>query len=255
MRKVQLLFILVFLVFVQIPSLNAQTVDDSFNRANEYYRAGKYPEAVKEYENLITKGYRSSAIYYNLGNAYYRNEQLGSAILSFERAAVLNPGDPDVEHNLKLTYLKTVDRIEPVPDLFFIQWMRAAGSVVAPEAVWFIFALSWILLFVSLSVMYLFMRPEIIRTARIILLISFITVVICGMMMGIQSFRETASDRAIVTENIVTAKSSPDINSVDAFVIHEGLKVRLSDSVGGWVKISLPDGKVGWILAHQCERI
>ena len=90
----------------------AQTPKDAFNRGNELYRAGKYQEAVKEYESIIKQGKFSAELYFNLGNAYYRDRQLARAILSYERAAQLHPNDPDIEHNLKLAYLKTVDRIE-----------------------------------------------------------------------------------------------------------------------------------------------
>lgn len=233
----------------------AQTPEDVFNRGNELYRAGKYQDAVKEYERIIKQGYSSAELYYNLGNAYYRNEQLARAILSYERAAQLDPNDPDITHNLKLVYLKTIDRIEPVPEMFFIQWMRAIGSLISPEKVKFFFILSWILLFGSLAAMYFILRADFLRVARTIFFVSFISVVIWAAMLGIQSFQETTQDKAIITAQIVTAKSSPDANSVDAFVIHEGVKVKLTDSVADWVKITLADGKVGWIPADQCERI
>jgi hypothetical protein len=233
----------------------AQTPEDGFNRGNELYRAGKYQDASKEYEHIIKQGYSSAGIYYNLGNAYYRNEQLARSILSYERAAQLYPNDPDITHNLKLVYLKTVDRIEPVPEMFFIQWMRAAGSLISPETVRFLFILSWVLLFGSLAMMYFILRPDILRVARIIFFVSFVSVVLWASMLGIQSFQETTQDKAIITAQIVTAKSSPDAKSVDAFVIHEGVKVKLTDLVGDWVKITLVDGKVGWIPADQCERI
>ncbi len=84
---------------------------------------------------------------------------------------------------------------------------------------------------------------------------SFVSVILWAAMLGIQSFQETIQDKAIITAQIVTAKSSPDANSVDAFVIHEGVKVKLTDSVADWVKITLADGKVGWIPADRCERI
>jgi hypothetical protein len=152
-------------------------------------------------------------------------------------------------------YLKTIDRIEPVPEMFFIQWMRAAGSLISPETVRFLFILSWVLLFGSLAMMYFILRPDILRVARIIFFVSFVSVVLWASMLGIQSFQETTQDKAIITAQIVTAKSSPDAKSVDAFVIHEGVKVKLTDLVGDWVKITLVDGKVGWIPADQCERI
>jgi tetratricopeptide (TPR) repeat protein len=233
----------------------SQTLDDVFNRGNELYRAGKYQEATKEYQRIMKQGYISAELYYNLGNAYYRNEQLARAILSYERASQLRMNDPDIEHNLRLVYLKTIDRIEPVPEMFFIQWMRAIGSLLSPETVRILFIISWIVLFGSLASMYLILRQTVLRTIRIVFFFSFVLVVLWIAMIGLQSFQETAQDKAIITAQTVTAKSSPDTKSVDAFVIHEGVKVKLTDAVGSWVKITLADGKVGWIPTEQCERI
>jgi tetratricopeptide (TPR) repeat protein len=233
----------------------AQTPDDVFNRGNELYRAGKYQEAAKEYESIIKQGKLSAELYFNLGNTYYRDKQLARAILSYERAAQLHPNDPDIEHNLKLSYLKTVDRIEAVPDMFLIQWMRAVGSLLPPETVRVIFIFSWVLLFGSLATMYLVLRTGILHTSRILFFISCASVTLCVAMLGIQSFRDTAHDKAIIIAQTVTAKSSPDVKAVDAFVIHEGVKVKLTDAVSEWVKVTLADGKIGWIPADQCERI
>jgi hypothetical protein len=235
--------------------LLAQNSDDAFNRGNELYRAGSYQEASKEYESIIKQGVFSAELYFNLGNAYYRDHQLSRAILSYERAARLHPNDPDIEHNLKLAYLKTVDRIEPVPDMFLIQWMHAAGSLVPPEVIRGLFVFSWIMLFGMLATMYLVRRPDILRVARILFYISCVSVVLSAAMLGIQSFRDSAQGKAIITAQTVTAKSSPDAKAVDAFVIHEGVKVKLTDAVGEWVKVTLVDGKIGWIPAEQCEHI
>jgi hypothetical protein len=233
----------------------AQTPDDAFNRGNELYRSGKYQEAAKEYEGIIKQGKFSAELYFNLGNAYYRDGQLARAILSYERAAQVHPNDSDIEHNLKLAYLKTVDRIDAVPDMFLVQWMHTVGSLIPSETVRVIFVLSWVLLFGSLATMYLILRPGILRTARMVFFISCVFAVLCAMMLGIQSFRDTTQDKAIIIAQIVTAKSSPDVKAVDAFVIHEGVKVKLTDAVGEWVKVTLVDGKIGWIPADQCERI
>lgn len=234
---------------------SAQTPDDAFNRGNELYRAGKYQEAAIEYESIIKQGRFSAELYFNLGNAYYRDKQLAKSILSYERAAQMNPNDPDIEHNLKLAYLKTVDRIEAVPDMFLIQWMHTVGSLMVPETVRIFFIFSWVLLFGSLATMYLVQHQITLRAARIIFFISFASVALWMMMLGIQSFRDTAKDKAIIIVQTVTAKSSPDVKAVDAFVIHEGVKVKLTDAVGDWVKVTLADGKIGWIPADECERI
>jgi len=236
-------------------ALSAQTPDDAFNRGNELYRAGKYQEAVKEYESIIKQGKTSAELYFNLGNAYYRDKQLARAILSYERAAQLHPNDPDIDHNLKLAYLKTVDRIEAVPDMFLIQWMHAVGALMLPETTRMIFIISWVLLFGLLATMYLVLQTNILRTVRIVFFISCASVVLCAAMIGIQSFQETTKDKAIIIAQTVTAKSSPDTKAIDAFVIHEGVKVKLTDALGDWVKVTLVDGKIGWIPADQCERI
>lgn len=249
------LFLFVGVIALISCTVLTQTLDDAFNRGNELYRAGKYQEAAKEYESIIKQGKLSAELYFNLGNAYYRNRQLAQAILSYERAAKLYPNDSDILHNLKLAYLKTTDRIEPVPDMFLIQWMHAIGSMMPSETVRGIFVFSWILLFGSLSIMYLVLHPSILRAARILFFISCTLVALCAAMIGIQSFRDNAQDKAVIIAQTVTAKSSPDANAVDAFVIHEGVKVKLTDAVGGWVKVTLVDGKIGWIPIDQCERI
>ena len=123
-------------------TISAQTPDDAFNRGNELYRAGKYQEAVKEYESVIKQGKVSAELFFNLGNAYYRDRQLARAILSYERAAQEHPNDPDIEHNLKLAYMKTVDRIEPVPEMFLVQWLHAVGSLMPSATVRVLFVFS-----------------------------------------------------------------------------------------------------------------
>jgi hypothetical protein len=254
MNRAMLIFSSVLIVFL-VQRVAAQAPVDIFNHGNELYRGGQYQEAAKEYEHILKQGFISAELFYNLGNAYYRTEQLGRAILSYERAAQLSPNDPDIEHNLKLAYFKTIDRIEPVPEMFFVQWMQIGGSLISRETVRILFIASWVLIFGSLAIMYLVLRPDILRVARIIFFVSFVSVILWAAMIGIQTFQETSQDKAIITAQIVTAKSSPDAHSVDAFVIHEGVKVKLTDLVGGWVKITLVDGKVGWIPSEQCEQI
>jgi len=233
----------------------AQTPGDAFLRGGEFYRAGRYDRAAGEYEAILHQGYVSAEVYFNLGNAYYRQNKLGAAILAYERAARLHPGDADIQHNLRLANLRTIDRIEPVPELFLIQWMRRVASVLTPQAALLLFLSGWCVLFLSLALLYALARPPIVRTTRIAALAGLIVVLAGGAILLLQRIQDSSHDEAIVVASVATAKSSPDDRSVDAFVVHEGLKVRMSDAVGGWVKITLPDGKVGWIVSDQCQRI
>jgi len=234
----------------------AQTPGDAFQRGNEFYRGGHFQDALNEYENIRKQGYESPELYFNIGNAYYRFGKTAPAILAYERANRLRPGDPDIAYNLNLVNLKTVDRIEPVPELFVFQWLRVVSRLLPKDLTVNLFAASWLCLFLALTMMYIVRRAVFTEALRWFALTGLSGIILIGSIWALQGWVENAErDHSIVTAQVVTAKSSPDDQSVDAFVIHEGLKVRQGDSVGEWIRITLPDGKVGWIRSMQCERI
>ncbi len=232
-----------------------QSPAELFNQGNDSYRAGKFVEAADRYEQIINQGLVSAEVYFNLGNSYYRQGNIARAILAYERAQRLKPGDPDIVHNLRLVNFKTTDRIEPVPDLFIIQWMRAYAASVSWKTALNVLMIGWIIFFLSLAGVYVVRSATIVRILRWIVLAAIVAVLFSGGTIGIHSMLSLGNDQGIVTASVVTAKSSPDEQSINAFVVHEGLKVKMSDILGDWVKITLADGKVGWIHTQQCERI
>ena len=233
----------------------AQTAVDEFERGNAFYRDGKFDQAAMAYETILRQGTASPAIYFNLGNSYYRLGKTAPAILAYERALRLRPNDPDIKHNLDLVNLKTVDRIEPLPELFFIEWLRTVSSYVPLHTTMWLFAFGWLILFASLAVLYILTNPNVLRLFRTLTIAALVSLVPIVVLLVTQIADARIRNDAIVTTSVATAKTSPDSQSLDAFVIHEGLKVKLSDSVGDWVKIVLADGKVGWIRSQDCERI
>jgi tetratricopeptide (TPR) repeat protein len=248
-------FILMVVLGALGASATAQTATDEFERGNTFYRDGKFDQAAVAYETILKQGTASPAIYFNLGNSYYRLGKTAAAILAYERALRLRPNDPDIKHNLDLVNLKTLDRIEPLPELFFIDWLRTVSSYMPLRTTIWIFAFEWLILFASLAALYVVTGPNVARLFRNLTISALVLLIPFGVLLATQIADARIRNDAIITSSVATAKTSPDAQSLDAFVIHEGLKVKLSDSLGEWVKIVLADGKVGWIRSQECERI
>jgi len=247
--------IFVLLAASRAPPVTSQTAVDEFERGNAFYRDGQFEKAAEAYETILKQGQVSAPLYYNLGNAYYRLGRLAPAILAYERGLILDPNDPDIKHNLDLANLKTLDRIEPLPKLFFIEWLHSLSAVFPLRTTFWLFTACWITLFAALAVMFAFAPPRLLRSLRVVSLVSLVLLIPLGILLTTQVVESRSRSDAIITVSAATAKTSPDAQSIDAFVIHEGLKVMLTDAVAEWVKIVLADGKVGWIRFRDCERI
>ncbi|HEY6436159.1 MAG TPA: tetratricopeptide repeat protein [Ignavibacteriaceae bacterium] len=233
----------------------AISVDEQMQQAGEYYRNGEFDNAIKVYEEIRSEGYEGTSLYFNLANSYYRIGQLGHAILNYERALELSPSDEDVKHNLAFANLSTVDRIQPLPEFFLFEWWE---SILASFTVngWTYLAYFFFILLIMFIVIYFFART--IFQQKLILISGFGMLAIFLMLISlliVKINREENVIEAVIIEQSITVKTSPDIKSTDAFVIHEGLKVNLEDKLDNWVKIRLSDGKVGWIENDAVEKI
>ena len=234
---------------------SAQTVGDVFALANEHYREGRFREAVEAYQSVLEQGWMSAPLYFNLGNCHYRLGNVAEAILAYERAQRIDPSDPDIRFNLSLANLRTVDRIDTVPELFVVTWVRSLAVFFPLEITKGILAGSWLAFFGILTILNITPGISRERSLRVAAAICLAGTVLAGALFFLQVFQTSDESAAIIVSNVVTAKASPDDQSVDSFVIHEGLKVRMEDAVGDWVRISLADGKVGWIPSASCEAI
>ncbi len=235
--------------------LLAQDPEEIFERANQLYQQNKFADARDEYESLLKNGYESGVLYYNVGNAYYKLGNVASAILNYERGLRLIPNDEDLHHNLLLANLMTVDKIEPAPRLFIWDyWDGLKGAFSAVEILWITYAL-FTLVFVSLT----FLAAARSFAVRRISLVSAATAALCFLLSLVVCVGRLSDlsrdDFAILTTDIATIKNSPDAKSSDAFVLHGGVKVQITDHVGEWVKIHLADGKVGWVEQESAEVI
>ena len=207
--------------------------------ADSAYVRGQYQQAIKDYESLLKQG-ASADLYYNLGNAYYRSENITRAVLNYERALLLSPGDRDIRFNLQIARSKTIDKIVPESEMFFFTWYRSLVNLMSVDA-WAWTALVSLALVIVLLLIYLF--SDRIWLRKIGFFGGFVLLLL---------YRKGA----IVVSPSVTVKSTPAKNGTDLFILHEGTKVSITDgSMKGWTGIRIADGKEGWIESDMIEEI
>lgn len=224
--------------------------NDAFSKANEYYKTGVYDSAITIYENILSQGVVSSELYFNLGNSYYKKGMLADAIINYERARRLNPADDDIKHNLALANSNTVDRIVPLPKVFYEEWFEnfLHGSRVSQKAVLAIL-LVWMALFLWL--LYLFVGNTSIRKLGFFSgLLSLIIGTVLLIISVLQNRQLERIDEAIVYDTSAYVKSSPEKSGSNLFLLHEGARLRVIDELEGWKKIRIANGNVGWISAN-----
>ena len=223
--------------------------------ADSAYVRGQYQQAIKDYEMLLKQG-ASADLYYNLGNAYYRSENITRAVLNYERALLLSPGDRDVRFNLQIARAKTIDKIVPESEMFFFTWYRSLVSLMSVDA-WAWTALIALALLIVLLLVYLFSDRIWLRKigffGGFVLLILF---ALSNLFAWQQKQDLLFRKGAIVISPSVTVKSTPAKNGTDLFILHEGTKVSITDgTMKGWMGIRIADGKEGWIESNMIEEI
>ena len=233
---------------------NAQPLN-LFKEANNYYAANEFDKAVKNYESIINQGYESAQLYFNLGNACYKNGELTKAMLYYERAKLLAPNDEDIQFNIDLVNQFVVDKIEALPQPFFIKWGQGIVNLFSSNG-WAWFSIIVLIMALSGLGIYLFSKNPLFRqisstTAVVLFSLCILSMVFAGK----QKAKLTKHNAAIVFSSTVTVKSSPDNSGTDLFVIHEGLKVQIKDEVGSWYNIRLADGNSGWVQKTVLEKI
>lgn len=227
----------------------SQEASIQFEQANQFYRAGQYEQAVQMYEQVTKNGFQSSELYYNLGNSYFKVNNIPASILNFERARKISPNDDDIDYNLRLANLRVIDKIEPIPRLFFLNWWNSFVNLFSSDGWSYlgIFSL-WGTLGAAASILVLrkYAFQRLLFGLTVLLLIVSALSLTC---MFQRNQIETREDFGILFTQAVPVKSAPDNQSTDLFMLHEGVKVEFLDSVGEWRKIRLADGKVGWLRA------
>ncbi len=224
-------------------------------QADNAYKRGYYQKAITNYEQLLKNGV-SADLYYNLGNAYYRSNNLTKAIISYERASLLSPGDNDIKFNLQFASAKTIDKITPESEMFFVTWYRSLVNYTSVDN-WATMSIVSIVLVLLLVLLYLFGTNVIARKigfygGSLLLIVFIFSNFFAYQQKQILEHRSSA----IVITPTVTVKKTPSLGSNNEFVIHEGTKVDITDKgLNGWRGIRLSDGREGWLKTTDIEEI
>ena len=218
-----------------------------FERGNALYQKGKYEEAISAYETILDSKKESAELYFNLANCYYKLNKVAPAIYNYEKALVLNPNDSEIQNNLAFAHKLTIDEIKVVPKVGFAKLLRDfTGAFHYNTWAWITVALSGFFLLFFLG--YYFSQ---LTSSKRIFFIGMFLIVFLILLSGLAAIFEKShfeNERpAIVFAEITQVKSEPKSSSSDVFMLHEGAKVFLHESIENWVKIELTDGSEGWI--------
>ena len=239
---------LIFILSLFICSQNFAS-EQVFELGNKQYVNENYSAAISLYDSILISGLESSELYYNLGNCHYKTNDWANAIWHYEKSLQLNNNEK-TKHNLELVKLKIIDRIEPLPQLFYKKWWINLTQNLSTQ-VWqiltlfgmgFIFVLQLISQFTSL------------KSKLITKIFSAITVII--LLITQTSYHNNFTKKeAIIFSETITVNSAPTISSTNLFTLHAGSKVEIIDTIGDWINIKIANGNSGWIAQNSIKEL
>ncbi|MEZ7929380.1 MAG: tetratricopeptide repeat protein [Flavobacteriales bacterium] len=239
---------LIFILSLFICSQNFAS-EQVFELGNKQYVNENYSAAISLYDSILISGLESSELYYNLGNCHYKTNDWANAIWHYEKSLQLNNNEK-TKHNLELVKLKIIDRIEPLPQLFYKKWWINLTQTLSTQ-VWqiltlfgmgFIFILQLISQFTSL------------KSKLITKIFSAITVII--LLITQTSYHNNFTKKeAIIFSETITVNSAPTSSSTNLFTLHAGSKVEIIDTIGDWINIKIANGNSGWIGQNSIKEL
>ena len=248
--------VLAFMVSISfVAEAGADEYSDIMREANDLYAAEEFQQALDKYKEIEQAGMESSALYYNMGNSYFRLSDAGNAILYYERSLRLDPSNRDIQTNLEMARQYTTDRIEQVPEFVMLSWGRNLRTSVSANA-WAWISIIFLAVAAVLLLLYFYGKTSSIR--KICFIFSMVCVLLFLVSMGFSlSQRQDIlnDDYAIVMAEVSSVRGAPDDSAKGLFVLHEGTKLTVIENIGNWSRVELSDGRQGWILSEEIEII
>lgn len=232
-----------------------ESPDALWDRANTAYINNDFRTAIELYRRIGAQGLHSGKLYYNLGNAWFKEGAVGRAVLNYRRALALNPGDEDARYNLRVAERMTKDRIEAVPEFFLTGWLRECRTLLS-GTVWAICSLVALGGLLAAVLLFLLSRRLVWRKTGFYASCALSLLLVATLCFAaVDRNRQLRNATAVVLAESVAVKSSPDRSATDLFILHEGTAVAVSDELGEWCEVTIADGKRGWMERAKLERV
>ncbi len=229
--------------------------DQLWDSANTAYINADYHAAIDAYNRILERGVASAKLYYNLANAYFKDDRLGPAIVGYKRALRLAPGDEDIRYNLAVAQARTKDNIAAIPEFFLTTWVRSLRHTMGGTA-WSIVSLAALVVLFACFLLYLLSPRLGLRKAGFYGTLGAFVVCVVTTWFAASDRREMLSENdAVVMAASTAVKSSPDKSATDLFVLHEGTEVTVTGRLDDWCEVVIADGKKGWLECKKIETI
>ena len=240
------------------PTATEPTTTDAealWDMANTAYNEGNFEKAAATYEQILAQNLHSAALYYNLANAYFKQGELGKALLNYNRASRIAPGDEDIRHNQEYAEKMTKDSIEKIPEFFLTTWLRSVRGAMSCTA-WTVLSIVMLAVALVMALLYLLAQRMSLRKVGFYTMAVALLLFVATSIFAISERNQLVGrSEAIVMSTAAAVKSSPDRSATELFVLHEGTKVSIGATTDGWAEVRIADGRKGWIEDKRIERI
>ncbi|PIF00712.1 MAG: ion channel protein [Maribacter sp.] len=244
---------LTYIIVVLVSFIGTAQNDTLFNKATDSYNNGDYQKAIDYYNGILDNGQHSAELYFNLGNAYYKLDQIAPSIYNYEKALLLSPNDREIKNNLDYAQNMTLDAIEVIPETGLSKIYRTLTGFLSFDQWSYVTVISMMFFVLFCIAFYYFKYAMHKRIAFILGIVSLLISIMTVVLAYIQYNDFMADQPAIVFDSEVRIKSEPNKGSQPIFVLHEGTKVNVLDELNGWKKIKIADGKTGWIPSKSIK--
>ncbi|MGM5469016.1 tetratricopeptide repeat protein [Flavobacteriaceae bacterium LMO-SS05] len=246
-----ILYILTFL----LSTFSIAQNETLFSQGNDLYNDGHYIESIEKYKDVLKSGNHSAELYFNLGNAYYKLNNIAPSIYYYEKALQLAPNDKDILNNIAFARNMTIDVVDTIPEVGFSKVLKNLTYLMSFDN-WAKTAVSLVILFVILFLSYYFSYTTIKKRLAFVGSLTSVVLASGAIFLAFHNYNLVQQDKpAIVFAKEAQIKSEPNLRSTKAFKLHEGTKVQILDTVHNWKKIKLADGKTGWIVNDDIKAL